>query len=84
MTKCNFCQDLLAEGGDPACVDACPMRALEFGDVEELRAKYGTVDAIEPLPSGDHTHPSFVVTPHKSAEAVGAGTGHILNLPEEI
>ncbi len=53
MTKCNMCQDLVAEGGNPACVDACPMRALEFGDIEELQAKYGTLDGIAPLPSGE-------------------------------
>lgn len=84
MTKCNFCQDLLAEGQNPACVDACPMRALEFGELEELQAKYGTLDAVSPLPSGEFTKPSLVVTPHKDAELVGAATGNILNLPEEI
>lgn len=84
MTKCNFCQDLLAEGGNPACVDACPMRALDFGELDELRAKHGSLDAVEPLPSGTLTHPSLVLTPHRSAELVGAGTGRILNLPEEI
>ncbi|MCC6804139.1 MAG: dimethylsulfoxide reductase subunit B [Anaerolineae bacterium] len=84
MTKCDFCKDLLAEGKNPACVDTCPMRAIEFGDLEELQAKYGTLNAIEPLPSGDHTHPSLVLTPHRHAEAVGEGTGRILNLPEEL
>ncbi len=84
MSKCNFCQDLLAEGGNPACVDACPMRALDFGELEDLQAKYGTVNAIEPMPSGEYTNPSIVITPHKNAEMVGAGTGHILNLAEEI
>jgi anaerobic dimethyl sulfoxide reductase subunit B (iron-sulfur subunit) len=84
MTKCNFCQDLLAQGENPACVDACPMRALDFGELQDLQAKYGPLDAIEPLPSGEYTSPSFVVTPHRSAETVGAGTGRILNLEEEI
>ncbi|TWE06037.1 molybdopterin-dependent oxidoreductase iron-sulfur protein [Neobacillus bataviensis] len=30
-------------GPEPACVAACPMRAIEFGPIEELRKKYGTV-----------------------------------------
>lgn len=84
MTKCDFCQDLLAQAENPACVDACPMRALKFGELEELQAEYGTLDAIEPLPSGEHTKPSLVVTPHKRAELAGEATGRVLNLPEEI
>jgi len=84
MTKCNFCQDLVAQGQNPACVDACPMRALEFGELGDLQAAHGTLNAIEPLPSGDYTNPSLVITPHKDAELVGTGTGRILNLAEEI
>ena len=41
MTKCTFCEDLLAEGKNPACVDACVMRAIDFGELDELQAKYG-------------------------------------------
>jgi anaerobic dimethyl sulfoxide reductase subunit B (iron-sulfur subunit) len=82
MTKCDFCQDLLAEGRNPACVDACVMRALDFGELDELRAKYGTVNAIEPLPQADITNPSLVVTPHRHAQFSGQGTGRILNVLE--
>lgn len=84
MSKCDFCRDLLAQGQNPACVDACVMRAIEFGDLEELRAKYGDVDAIEPLPQGDMTKPSIVITPHKNAQPSGKGTGEINYLPEEM
>ncbi len=84
MTKCDFCVDLQAKGENPACVDACVMRVLQFGELEDLQAQYGTINAVEPLPSGDLTNPSFVVTPHKNAQASGTGTGWILNLPEEI
>ena len=31
MTKCDGCYDRVAEGKLPACVDSCPMRALDFG-----------------------------------------------------
>lgn len=84
MTKCTFCEDLLAKGENPACVDACVMRAIDFGELTELRAKYGNSNAIEPLPSASLTSPSFVLTPHKNAQASGKGTGGILNLPEEL
>lgn len=77
MTKCNFCQDLLAKGENPACVDACVMRALDFGEIEELRAKYGNVNEIAPLPSAEFTHPSLVVGPHKDAQPSGTNTGKI-------
>lgn len=80
MTKCNFCQDLLAQGQNPACVDACPMRAIEFGDIAELRAKYGNMNAIEPLPTANITNPHLVITPHRHAQASGKGTGKILDL----
>lgn len=84
MTKCDFCQDLLAKGEDPACVAACPTRALGFGPLEELRAQFGNIDAIEPLPVADYTQPSIVITPHKNAQISGYGTGYVANLPEEV
>ncbi len=40
-TKCDSCAYLRAKGMKPACVDACPSRALDFGDIDELKAKYG-------------------------------------------
>jgi len=34
IEKCNFCNDLLKEGGIPACAGACPTGALTYGDIE--------------------------------------------------
>lgn len=82
MTKCNMCEDVVAEGGKPYCVDACVMRAMDFGELDELRAKYGKEAAIEPLPPADITRPSLVVTPHKDSQKSGKGTGRILDLEE--
>lgn len=84
MTKCHFCYDLQDQGLNPACVDACVMRALEFGDLDELRQKYGNFNELEPLPTADITSPSLVITPHKHAQRSGEGNGKILNLPEEV
>jgi anaerobic dimethyl sulfoxide reductase subunit B (iron-sulfur subunit) len=82
MTKCDGCVDLVERGETPYCAAACVMRALEFGDIEELRAKYGDVAAIEPLPAADVTNPSVVITPHRHAQFSGQGTGRIFNLEE--
>ena len=83
MTKCDFCEDELAQGAAPYCVSACVMRALDFGELSELRAKYGDVSAIEPLPAADLTEPSLVVTPHRHAQMSGTGMGRIITMAEE-
>jgi len=67
MTKCTFCVDLIDQGLAPACVAACPMRALDFGPREELEARYGPLEAIYPLPQNEHTDPALVLTPHRAA-----------------
>lgn len=82
VVKCDFCADLLDQGEKPYCVAACVMRALDFGELDELRAKYGDVDAIEPLPPSHITQPSLVITPHKDAQMSGNGNGHVLDLVE--
>lgn len=83
MTKCDLCVDLLEVGQIPACVASCPQRALDFGELEELRERYGTLAAIEPLPKEDYTKPSIVITPHPHSQYSGKGTGKILN-PMEV
>lgn len=84
MGKCDMCIDLVKEGKNPVCVDACPMRALDVGPIDELREAFGSVNELEPLPKASETAPSLVITPHAAAQSVGEGTGTILNLEEEI
>ena len=67
MTMCNGCVDLIGGGSQPACVAACPQRALQFGDMTELRARHGAVNSIEPLPDAGLTSPSLIITPHRHA-----------------
>jgi anaerobic dimethyl sulfoxide reductase subunit B (iron-sulfur subunit) len=59
VKKCDACASLRAKGENPACVDACPMRALDFGDLDELEAKYGKdlVCDLAILPNSSITGP---------------------------
>lgn len=65
--KCDFCMDLLAQGEQPACVVACPMRALDFGTMEELEKKHGGTREIKGLPKPDITKPSLLINPHRDS-----------------
>ena len=61
--KCDACTMLRAEGKPPACVEACPMRALQFGDLNELESSRGAVSGAEfPfLPPERETYPNLIV-----------------------
>jgi formate dehydrogenase iron-sulfur subunit len=45
--KCTLCYDRLKGGLEPACAKACPTDSIQFGPVEELRARAQTrVEAL--------------------------------------
>ena len=67
MGKCDFCADYIDQGKNPSCVDACPMRALDFGDYQELLGKYGSSEHIYPLPDHSITEPSLCIKAHPNA-----------------
>ena len=62
VKKCDACAYLRAKGKNPACVDACPNRALDFGDLDELKAKYGSdlVSKVAVMPESE-TNPSVLI-----------------------
>ena len=48
--KCDTCIAIRKEGGLPQCVAACPMRALDFGTVEEILERHPDAVAMDTMP----------------------------------
>ena len=51
MVSCDCCADIQAQGEHPACVAACPMRVIEFDDVDELIKAYEGYMILEEFPA---------------------------------
>lgn len=70
--KCDACMLLRSKGEHPACVDACPARALDFGELTELEAKYGSGLVNEfPFMGPADTNPSVRVRLMECAKEQG-------------
>lgn len=74
--KCDACKPFRDRGLNPVCVDACNMRALEFGDIDELRAKHEgdamVTELVSDLPilaSSAETNPNTIINPKEAALA---------------
>lgn len=83
MTKCDGCYSRVKSEQKPICVEACPLRALDFAPIDELRAKYGHEASIAPLPSASYTKPNLVIKPNKNAKPSGDQSGFLAN-PREV
>jgi anaerobic dimethyl sulfoxide reductase subunit B len=82
-TKCDFCSDLLDLGEPPACVAACPNRALDFGDFTALRQAHPeSVTQMFPLPVSRRAHPAVVILPHRHAAFVQSHAPDVSNREE--
>jgi anaerobic dimethyl sulfoxide reductase subunit B (iron-sulfur subunit) len=82
MTKCNFCHDDLENNLLPACVSACQMRVLHFGDIEALKNLHGNINVIFPLPDPDLTEPAFVLNPQPESISMAGQKSKIGNHEE--
>jgi len=69
MSKCTMCIDRLEQGLKPICVLSCSMRALEFGPLDELGRKYGSLRRLEDMPR-DVTRPAVVFKPAEERRQV--------------
>lgn len=57
--KCSGCHTRVDEGLEPACIGACPVRALEFGPLADLeRAHPAAADTLPVLPDPALTRPA--------------------------
>jgi anaerobic dimethyl sulfoxide reductase subunit B (iron-sulfur subunit) len=83
MTKCNLCEDYILKGQKPSCVDSCPMRALDFGPIGEMTAKYGNIARVFPLPDPGITDPGMIIMPHKDAAKANPDSA-VVNVREEL
>lgn len=84
MTKCDFCLDQLEQGLPPACVAACPMRVLDYGE-DEIEQGIALWDVSPethpfPLPVFSHTQPRLAIQPH--AAMTNAEEKIVANLEE--
>ena len=70
MQKCDLCIERWAEGKKPICVDACPMRALDSGPMEELRAMYGDIKEADGFVYSEDLAPSVIFKPKKDTRGL--------------
>ncbi len=63
MQKCHLCFERWSEGKKPICVEACPMRALDAGPLEDLQALYGNGNEAEGFLYSKRLKPSVVFKP---------------------
>lgn len=62
VNKCNACIDTREEDGSTTCEAACGMRAIEFGDFDELAARHpDAVVEIPCRPDPSLAHPSMII-----------------------
>lgn len=83
MSKCDGCFERIDQGLKPVCVESCPLRAIEFGPIDELRAKYGSRADVAPLPNPKLTDPNIIIGTCRNTRLTGDKTGSIQN-PMEV
>lgn len=66
--RCDACIGLRSMDEKPACVTACPLRALDFGPIDELRTAHPEgVEQIIVLPDAIQTGPSVIINARPAA-----------------
>ena len=63
MRKCTLCIDRIKDRKKPICIDACPTRALDFGPLDELKAKYGNIYETIGYKYSERCKPAIIFKP---------------------
>lgn len=61
MHKCDMCIDRLEQGMKPVCTLSCPLRAFDFGPMDELIDKYTDVRWCPGMPDPELTKPNWLI-----------------------
>lgn len=75
MTKCDFCKDNILQGTPPSCVAACPTRALQYCELEDLKRQTDAAGEVAPLCAAKLTEPSLFLKLHRMAKPIENTTG---------
>lgn len=82
-SKCDGCRERIAQGKEAICVEACPLRALEFRSITAIEKDYpGCGSQIMPLPDYAYTLPNLVIKSSPAAQKALSEKGHIANRGE--
>ena len=65
---CDLCLDRRVNEEKPICVVACPQYALDAGNIEELRSRFGGETRVKGLPDPELTRPSILFRKTKTQE----------------
>jgi anaerobic dimethyl sulfoxide reductase subunit B (iron-sulfur subunit) len=69
-SKCTMCIDRLEQGLLPRCAEVCLQRALDFGPLDNLSKKYGSLKQLEDMPSPDVVKPAVVFKPQRAPKQI--------------
>lgn len=83
-SKCDGCRTRVLDGKNPICVEACPLRALDFAPIDTLRASHpDCASSILPLADSAFTLPNLLIEVSDAAlRATESDNGHIANSKE--
>lgn len=68
--KCDMCYQRLQSGELPICVASCPVRALDFGLLDELMSRYGSRRDLPDMPDSALTKPAIIFKPHANKRKI--------------